>query len=186
MAIPLITFMFVPVQIFGSSESMCWCFAPIMGSGPQSACGYASSIADLFSMFFRSLFACVCVCLCNICIDVKPNLFYFFSLLLAGGHSISLGLCPTKLPVKRDIQLGQLDVPAIFRCNFDWHGTRPSLEPHSCIFTSRLSQSGITVGHLRLVQLHQNLPQSKDVENILGTICLHVRRQHRRRQLFIG
>ena len=33
---------------------------------------------------------------------------------IAGGHSISLGLCPTKLPVKWDIQLGQLDVPAIF------------------------------------------------------------------------
>ena len=63
----------------------------------------------------------VCVCLCNICIDVKPNLFYFFSLLLAGGHSISLGLCPTKLPVKRDIQLGQLDVPAIRL----WHGAKP-------------------------------------------------------------
>ena len=61
-----------------------------------------------------------------------------------------------------------------------------SLEPHGCIFTSRLSQSGITVGYLRLVQLHQNLPQSKDVESILGTICLHDRRQHRRRQLFIG
>ena len=30
----------------------------------------------------------------------------------AGGHGISLGLCPTKLPVKWDIQLGQLDVPA--------------------------------------------------------------------------
>ena len=30
----------------------------------------------------------------------------------AGGHSTSLGLCPTKLPVKWDIQLGQLDVPA--------------------------------------------------------------------------
>ena len=56
-----------------------------MGSGPQSACGYASSIADLFSMFFRSLFACVCVCLCNICIDVKPNLFYFFFSPSCGG-----------------------------------------------------------------------------------------------------
>ena len=32
----------------------------------------------------------------------------------AGGHSISLGLCPTKLPVKWDIRLGQLDVPAPF------------------------------------------------------------------------
>ena len=30
----------------------------------------------------------------------------------AGGHRISLGLRPTKLPVKWDIQLGQLDVPA--------------------------------------------------------------------------
>ena len=28
------------------------------------------------------------------------------------GHSISLGLCPRKLPVKWDIKLGQLDVPA--------------------------------------------------------------------------
>ena len=48
-----------------------------------------------------------------------------------------------------------------------------------------MSQSGITFGHLLLVSLHQNLPQSKDVENILGTICLHDRRHHRRRQLFI-
>ena len=30
----------------------------------------------------------------------------------SGGHSTSLGLCPTKLPVKWDIQLGPLDVPA--------------------------------------------------------------------------
>ena len=49
-----------------------------------------------------------------------------------------------------------------------------------------LSQSEINFGHLRLVQLHQNLPQSKDVESILVTFCLHDRRQHRRRQLFIG
>ena len=34
----------------------------------------------------------------------------FFS--SAGGHSTSLRLCPTKLPVKWEIQLGQLDVPA--------------------------------------------------------------------------
>ena len=36
------------------------------------------------------------------------------------------------------------------------------------------------------VLLHQNLPQSKDVESILVTFRLHDRRQHRRRQLFIG
>ena len=35
------------------------------------------------------------------------------------------------------------------------------------------------------VKLYQNLPQSKDVESILGTIRLHDRRHHRRRQLFI-
>ena len=34
--------------------------------------------------------------------------------------------------------------------------------------------------------MHQNLPQSKDVESILVTFRLHDRRQHRRRQLFIG
>ena len=32
----------------------------------------------------------------------------------AGGHGISLGLCPTKLPVIWDIQPGPLDVPAPF------------------------------------------------------------------------
>ena len=53
-------------------------------------------------------------------------------------------------------------------------------------FTALLSQSGIIFGLLLLVHLHQNLPQSKDVENILGTICLHDRRHHRRRQFSIG
>ena len=37
---------------------------------------------------------------------------HYFISFQAGGHSISLGLSPTKLPVKWDIQLGQLDVPA--------------------------------------------------------------------------
>ena len=35
------------------------------------------------------------------------------------------------------------------------------------------------------VKLHQNLPQSKDVESILVTFRLHDRRHHRRRHLFI-
>ena len=42
-------------------------------------------------------------------------LFVFKFNLNAGGHSISLGLCPMKLPVKWDIQLGQPDVPASIR-----------------------------------------------------------------------
>ena len=50
-------------------------------------------------------------------------------LFTAGGRSISLGLCPTKLPVKWDIQLGQLDVPANFPSFL--HGMRLSQEPHS-------------------------------------------------------
>ena len=57
----------------------------------------------------------------TICTDVKlPSVCFVLLLLVqqdflamyAGAHSISLGLCPTKLPVKWDIQLGQLDVPA--------------------------------------------------------------------------
>ena len=55
----------------------------------------------------------MCVCVCAPCshrdsFDLCTELSSF----RAGGHSISLGLCPTKLPVKWDIQLGQLDVPA--------------------------------------------------------------------------
>ena len=66
--------------------------------------------------------------------------------LLAGGHSISLGLCPTKLPVKWDIQLGQLDVPAPFS-NFV-NGDRLSQVP-AC----RLNFSF-------WIMLHQDLPQN--------------------------
>ena len=69
----------------------------------------------------------------------------------------------------------QLCVPAEFGLNC-WT---------SCVVAALLSQSGITFGHLRFVSLHQNLSQSKDVESTLVTICLHDRRHHRRRQLFI-
>ena len=54
------------------------------------------------------------MCVCALCNHRDPvGLFAEFSSFPAQGHSISLGLCPTKLPVKWDIQLGQLDVPAI-------------------------------------------------------------------------
>ena len=67
---------------------------------------------------------------------------------LAGGHSISLGLCPTKLPVKWDIQLGQLDVPAPFS-NFV-NGDRLSQVP-ACRLNFQFSL---------WFMLHLNLPQS--------------------------
>ena len=61
------------------------------------------------------------VCVWNIWTDVKLLL-----VLPAGGHSISLGLCPTKLPVKWDIQLGQLEVPAIFEFSVKWQPAKPT------------------------------------------------------------
>ena len=47
-----------------------------------------------------------------------------FPLSETGGHSISLGPCPTKLPVIWDIWPDQPDVPVI------QHGKRLSQEPH--------------------------------------------------------
>ena len=52
-------------------------------------------------------FLSVCVNLCS-----KEALSFFRPSRKTGGHSTSLGLCPTKLPVKWDIQPGRLDVPA--------------------------------------------------------------------------
>ena len=70
--------------------------------------------------------AVVCVCVCTPWNHRDP--FGLFLLLVssfaAGGHSISLGLCPMKLPVKWDIQLGQLDVPAIFQIS-EWQEAKP-------------------------------------------------------------
>ena len=48
---------------------------------------------------------CLSVCVCGVA-------EYPVTTINSRGHSTSLGLCPTKLPVKWDIQLGQLDVPA--------------------------------------------------------------------------
>ena len=56
--------------------------------------------------------------------------FFWISNVAAGGHSISLGLSPTKLPVKLDFQFGQLDVPAI-RFLVHWCGMGLSQEPHT-------------------------------------------------------
>jgi hypothetical protein len=45
------------------------------------------------------------------------------------GDIDSLGLFPTKLPVKRDKQLGQLDIPAICSFHFRRHGMGLSQGP---------------------------------------------------------
>ena len=117
----------------------------------------------------HSCLVCVYVCVDHL-YRCKTSIRYFGALLFllwflmfwflfhAGGHSISLGLCPTKLPVKWDIRLGQLDVPAPF-FNFV-NGNRLSQVP-ACRFVSFSSL---------WTKLHQNLPQSKDVENIPGTL----------------
>ena len=61
--------------------------------------------------FSVCLFGCVCVCVSS-SVPKSDSQKASKPILKAGGHSTSLGLCPTKLPVKWDIQLGQLDVPA--------------------------------------------------------------------------
>ena len=61
----------------------------------------------------------------------------------AGGHSISLGLCPTKLPVKWDIQPGQLDVPASVL--FPRDGTWLTLEPPCRFFFQTVSNQTQTL-----------------------------------------
>ena len=74
----------------------------------------------------------VCVCVdhphrCKTSFCLFCVLINNFLAMYAGGHSISLGLCPTKLPVKRDIRLGQLDVPAPI--SFFVNGNRLSQVP---------------------------------------------------------
>ena len=87
----------------------------------------------------------------------------FFSNFHAGGHSISLGLCPTKLPVKWDIRL---DVPALI--SIFVNGNRLSQVPacrfqlFSILITVRFSQS-----ELLLTSSDGTVASSKDVERIL-------------------
>ena len=125
------------------------------------------------------------VCVCNIWIDVKLPSSFFFPLLpfyiMQGDTAFDWDCVQRSYQWNGISSLASWTYLHFFVAIFDCHGTRPSLEPHSCIFTSRLSQSGITVDPLRLVQLHQNLPQSKDVESTFVLFCLHDRRQHRRR-----
>ena len=137
---------------------------------PISTAGTPSTL-ELIIYFFSTPCALTysicfffCVCVCNILIDVKLLSFSSFCPLpflnlVAGGQSHVCSWLPNEEGCIHDwYDSGTLESRTCY-FNFDWHGTRPSLEPHSCIFTSRLSQSGIKFGHLRLVQLHQNLPQ---------------------------
>ena len=94
------------------------------------------------------------MCVWTIWIDVKLLSVDFGALLVwfdsswfifnfhAGGHSISLGLCPTKLPVKWDIRLGQLDVPALI--SIFVNGNRLSQVP-ACRFQFFLDLDHCTV-----------------------------------------
>ena len=67
---------------------------------------------------------CACVCVCNICMDVKPLLF-LFSLFLAGGSSTIASLLPTKtLAIGGDTRPGQSGVPALFDFS-TWQGAKP-------------------------------------------------------------
>ena len=116
--------------------------------------------------------ACLCVCVCLICKDVKLRFWFFTS--YAGGcrecHSSAANEDGYDILWYRS---GTLDRRT---CQFSGMGRGSTLEP-PCRFVSI---------SLQRTKLHQNPPQSKDVESTLGTICLHDRRQHRRRQLFIG
>ena len=74
--------------------------------------------------------------------------------------------------------------------NFTGMGRGSTQEPPRCVFEISIHCTVFAIwnqfGHLRFVSLHQNLPQSKDVESILVTFRLHDRRHHRRRRFFIG
>ena len=111
-------------------------------------------------------------CVCLICKDVKLRFWFFTS--YAGGcrecHSSAANENGYDILWYRS---GTLDRRT---CQFSGMGRGSTLEP-PCRFVSI---------SLQRTKLHQNPPQSKDVESTLGTICLHDRRQHRRRQLFIG
>ena len=71
-----------------------------------------------------------------------------------------------------DIRLGTLDPRT---CSIFSEMGRGSTQEPPCrpfdmsIFSALLSQSGITFDQLCMVLLHQNLPQSKDVESLLRT-----------------
>ena len=86
---------------------------------------------------------CMYTCVCNIWIDVKLPSFLFsslFSLLKNAGGMAAVSLAmPTKLWDPAGRECGR----TFLYLHFCSYGKRPSLEPQSWIFTSRLSQSGI-------------------------------------------
>ena len=120
--------------------------------------------------------ACVCVYHLNRC---KTS--YWFSLICRGA----VNLIPSTAQRRRwfEIVISGLIIPTYLRLYFSDIARGQAKNPnHNLIqFAALLSQSGITFGHLLLIQLHQNLPQSKDVESTYVLFCLHDRRQHRRR-----
>ena len=127
---------------------------------------------------------CVCVCVCNIWTDVKLlwfEPFHFcresFHICRGTWHTIRDHVQRSYLIVW-DTEPDQLCVPAV-RISGIARGQakNPKDEHDTC---ARLSQSELHVG------LHQNLPQSKDVESNFVTFCLHDRRHHRRRQFLIA
>ena len=107
---------------------------------------------------------CVCVYHLNRC---KTS--YWMLIHLQGGAEHSGDCTQRSYPLVLEAESDQLCVPAEFGLNC-WT---------SCPFVALLSQSEINFGHLRLVQLHQNLPQSKSIYLFLhGCHNLYFRRNH--------
>ena len=136
-----------------------------------SSCGHLGTPET--AKLLHSTPACVCVYHLNRC---KTS--FWFSLICRGTwHTIRDHVQRSYLIVW-DTEPDQLCVPAV-RISGIARGQakNPKDEHDTC---ARLSQSELHVG------LHQNLPQSKDVESNFVTFCLHDRRHHRRRQLLIA
>ena len=118
--------------------------------------------------------------ICEVCVYHlnRCKTSFWFSLICRGTwHTIRDHVQRSYLIVW-DTEPDQLCVPAV-RISGIARGQakNPKDEHDTC---ARLSQSELHVG------LHQNLPQSKDVESNFVTFCLHDRRHHRRRQLLIA
>ena len=107
-------------------------------------------------------FALVCVCVDHL-YRCKTSLRYLSVFVMvhdflfhAGGQCTTDRHCPTKtLSVRGDTEPDQLCVPASIFHFSEW-------QVPACRFVSFSSL---------WTKLHQNLPQSKDAENIPGTLC---------------
>ena len=123
------------------------------------------------------------VCVWTICTDVKlPSVCFVLLLLVqqdflaiyAGGGSRVQSLPPTKTLW---FPWWYMAWSAMRTCQFfqKWEEAQPKnlhVVYLNFLFTALLSQSGITFDQVWMVQLHQNLLQSKDVESILRTEVL--------------